>query len=96
MYDLGAITYCNDTHWHGPIVQQRPRYLSRLEVGQQSASIETLTRLGKELNVELGELFDFGHHGTTTELRQIVRKLIQECDEQELRLAVRMLRAIVH
>ena len=77
-------------------IEISPRYLSRLEVGQQSASLETLERVAEALQVEIGELFDFGHHDTPKELRQTLRKLMQECDEQELRLAVKIFRAILH
>lgn len=76
-------------------VEISTRYLSRLEVGQQSASIDTLVRLAEALNVELGELFDFGHHGTVTELRQMLRKQIQESNEEQLRLAVKLFRAVL-
>jgi transcriptional regulator with XRE-family HTH domain len=71
-----------------------PRYLSRLEVGQQSSSIETLARLARALEVELWELFDFGHAGTVKELQEALRKLMRELDEEKLRLAVKVVRAV--
>lgn len=73
-----------------------PRYLSRLEVGQQIPSIETLTGLAEALDVQLWELFTFGHDGTVKELREAMRKLILEGDEQQLRLAVKVFRAVLH
>lgn len=72
-----------------------PRFLSRLEVGQQSPSIETLARLAEALGVELWELCDFGHEGTVKELQETLRKLIHESDERKLRLAVKVFRAVV-
>jgi transcriptional regulator with XRE-family HTH domain len=72
-----------------------PKYLSRLEVGQQSPSIETLARLAEALGVELWELCDFGHEGTVKELQETLRKLIHESDERKLRLAVKVFRAVV-
>jgi|SRR5579884_661097 transcriptional regulator with XRE-family HTH domain len=72
-----------------------PRYLSRLEVGQQSPSIEMLTRLARALNVEMWELFDFGHVGTMKELQETLSKLIRELDEEKLRLVVKVIRAFV-
>lgn len=72
-----------------------PKYLSRLEVGQQSPSVETLARLADALDVELWELCDFGHEATVKELQETLRKLIQESDERKLRLAVKVFRAVV-
>ncbi len=72
-----------------------PRYLSRLEVGHQSPSIETVAKLAEALEVELWELFDFGHHGTVKEVRESFRTLIQETDERKLRLAVKVLKALL-
>ena len=72
-----------------------PRYLSRLEVGEQSPSIDTLGRLATALDVELWELFDFGHEGTQKELQNTMRKLVRESDEGKLRLAVKVFRAVV-
>lgn len=73
-----------------------PRYLSRLEVGQQIPSIETLAGLAEALEVQLWELFAFGPDGTLKQLRVTMRKLLQEEDEQRLRLAVKVLRAVLH
>lgn len=75
--------------------QISPRYLSRLEVGQQTPSLETLGRLADELGLELWELFDFGHHGRPKELRGLVHKMLRESDEAKLRLAVKVFRAIL-
>ena len=71
------------------------RYLSRLEVGDQSPAIETLARLAEVLDVELWELFDSGHTGTSKALRTSFRKLVREPDDQKLRLAVKVLRAVL-
>jgi transcriptional regulator with XRE-family HTH domain len=72
-----------------------PKYLSRLEVGQQSPSIETLASLAEALDVELWEICDFGHEGTQKELQEMLRKIIQESDERKLRLAVKVFRAVM-
>lgn len=76
-------------------VEISPQYLSRLEVGLQSASIETLANLAKALNVDLSELCDSAHQGTVRELHHTLRNLIREADEQKLRLVVKVVRAMV-
>lgn len=72
-----------------------PRYLSRLEVGQQSPSIETLIKLATVLEVELQELFDFGHLGTAKELRGRLRRLISQLDDRSLRRVLRLCKAVL-
>jgi len=71
-----------------------PKYLSRLEVGQQNPSIETLAKLTEALDVELWELCDVGHEETQKELQETLRKIIHEADEKKLRLAVKVFRAV--
>lgn len=72
------------------------RYLSRLEVGQQSASIETLARIAHALEVELRDLFEFGHQATSQEIRANLRKMIQETDEERLRMIFKVWQAIFY
>jgi transcriptional regulator with XRE-family HTH domain len=75
-------------------VDLTPQYLSRLEGGHQSPSVETVARLAEALDLELCELFDFGHQGTVKEIRERLRKLIQESREEELRLGLKLLHAL--
>lgn len=70
-----------------------PRYLSRVEVGQQNPSIQTVAQLATALDIELSELFNFGHLGTEKELRQSLRRLTQERDVAKLRLALKVFSA---
>jgi transcriptional regulator with XRE-family HTH domain len=80
---------------HAEQVAISPQYLSRLEVGLQSPSIETLAKLAKALNVDLSELCDSSHQGTVKDLHNTLRSLIREADEQKLRLVVKVVRAMV-
>ena len=75
-------------------VDLSPQYLSRLEAGHQSPSLETVARLADVLDLELGDLFDLGHQGTIKEVRERLRTLIQESDEQKLRLVLKLLHAL--
>jgi len=76
-------------------VEISPQYLSRLEVGLQSPSIETLAKLAQALDVDFSELCDAGHQGTLKDLHHTLRTLISEADEQKLRLVVKVVRAMV-
>lgn len=75
-------------------VDLTPQYLSRLEAGHQSPSIETVARLAEALDLELFEVFDFGHQGTVKEVRERLRKVLQESSEERLRLGLKLLHAL--
>ena len=77
------------------LVEISPRYLSRLEVGQQSASLETLARVAEVLDIELCEFFDFGHHAAPQVVRRTLQKLVREADDEKLRLALKVFRAVL-
>lgn len=71
-----------------------PQYLSRLESGQQSPSLEAVARLAEALELEVWELFDFEHEGTIKDVRARLRRLIHEADEPQARLALRLFQAL--
>jgi len=76
-------------------IEMSPQYLSRIEGGHQSPSVEMLAKLADTLEVELWEFFDFGQPGTVKELRETIRKVAQGADEEQLRLALKVFRAVV-
>jgi len=53
-----------------------------------------LIKLADTLKVEMWEVFDFGHEVGIKELREAMGKLLKEADEEKLRLAVKILRAV--
>lgn len=76
-------------------IDMSPQYLSRIEGGHQSPSVDTLAKLAESLEVEVWELFDFGQPETVKDLREAVRKVTQGTDEGQLRLALKVFRAVV-
>lgn len=72
-----------------------PNHLSSIERGRENPTFDTLVKLSDALNVELWELFDFGHEVGPKELREMMNKFVKEMDDEKLRLAVKILRAIV-
>lgn len=72
------------------------KYMSRIEMGQHFPSFVILTKLAKALNVEMKDFFEFTHEvQNTKELKEIICKLLKETDEEQLKLAVKVLRALV-
>jgi len=71
------------------------KHLSRLEVGGGFPSLDTLERLGEVLGVELREFFEFVHQNDPKELKSALTSLTRQLTEDQVRIAVRVLRAIV-
>lgn len=69
-------------------------YLSSIERGKENPTFDMLVKLSGALVVEMWELFDFGHEKSPKELREAMGKLTKEFDEEKLRLAVRVMRAM--
>jgi transcriptional regulator with XRE-family HTH domain len=76
-------------------IEMSPQYLSRIEGGHQCPSVEMLAKLADTLEVEVREFFDFGQPGSIKELRETVRKVTQGANEEQLRLALKVFRAVV-
>lgn len=71
-----------------------PNYLSRIECGKENPTLDMLMKLANALNIEMWEMFDFVHGVNIKELREVLNRLLKETDEEKLRLAVKILRAV--
>jgi transcriptional regulator with XRE-family HTH domain len=61
------------------IVDVDPQYISRIETGKSSPSLDTLEKIAKALDVEVKELFNFSHIKDKNKLiDEIVQKLKNE------------------
>lgn len=71
-----------------------PNYLSRMERGTENPTLDMLIKLTSALDVEMWEMFDFGHVTSHKELKESIQSLIKTTDEPALRLALKVIRAI--
>lgn len=72
------------------------KHLSRIEVGGSYPSLDRLSKLAKALNVEMKDFFEFAHEsGNSSELREVLNSLMKEATEEQLKIAVKVLRAIM-
>lgn len=72
------------------------KHLSRIEVGRSFPSLDTLARLAKALNVEIKDIFEFAHEAKSLiELKETLSSLMEEATEDKLKVAVKVLRAIM-
>ncbi|MBI4822938.1 MAG: helix-turn-helix transcriptional regulator [Nitrospirae bacterium] len=72
-----------------------PNYLSRIECGKENPTLDMLIKLASAIQVEMWEIFDFGHIAHHKELRKTIQNLARTTDEQKLRLALKVIRAVV-
>jgi transcriptional regulator with XRE-family HTH domain len=73
-----------------------PKYMSRIEMGLHFPSFDIITKLANALQVEIKDFFEFAHEAKNTkELKEIISNLLKEVDDERLRLAVKVLRALV-
>ncbi len=71
-------------------------YLSNIERGKENPTLNLLIKISTSLNVEMWELFDFKHEASSKALREMLKKFANEIDDEEkLKTAVRVVRAII-
>lgn len=72
-----------------------PRYISRIELGRCSPSLETLENIARALNVEMRELFDYRHQNEKVDWQAEVEGLLNSAsDDHQRRLILRIVRAV--
>ncbi len=76
------------------LAETSSNYLSRMERGTENPTLEMLIKISRALKVDMRELFDFGHEEGLRELKESLARLVMEADEERIRLAVKILRAV--
>ncbi|MBI4685621.1 MAG: helix-turn-helix transcriptional regulator [Nitrospirae bacterium] len=71
-----------------------PNYLSRMERGTENPTLDMLIKLSNALEVEMWEMFDFGHVANQKELKDAIQAFSKFADEPALRLALKIIRAV--
>jgi len=71
------------------------RHLSRLEVGRNFPSLDSLERIAVALNVALVEFFQFPGDETPAALRAYLTRFAKRANETQLRLAVKAIKLVV-
>lgn len=71
------------------------KYLGNIERGRENPTIGILEKLAKTLSVKLHQILDFEHEtqGKTT-LKKGIVQVLNQCNEKELRIILRLVRSI--
>lgn len=77
-------------------VKISPKYMSRIEMGHQFPSTEILSKLADVLDIEIRDFFEYEHTvGNVRDLKKTLATIIDEADEEKLRLLVKVARAVM-
>lgn len=72
-----------------------PRYISRMEVGANAPSLETMESIARALEVEIKELFEFAHLQAGGIKAEEIEKLLEGANEEKKRTIMKIIRAVV-
>ncbi|GFO58754.1 hypothetical protein GMST_10790 [Geomonas silvestris] len=70
------------------------KYISRIEVGRRSPSLETLEKIADSLDVEMKELFDFSHHSPEVASPRGIERALEGATKEELTLIFKLIEAV--
>jgi transcriptional regulator with XRE-family HTH domain len=68
-----------------------PKYLSSIERGKENPTLNTLINLSRALRVDLGDIFAFVQMEDPARRKSEVLSLINQANDEQLRLASRIL-----
>jgi transcriptional regulator with XRE-family HTH domain len=71
-----------------------PKYLSSIERGKENPTLDTFIKLAESLDVEISELFNYTGEKSPKELKLFISNLMKSQDEEKLKLAAKMMKAI--
>lgn len=71
------------------------KHLSRIEVGRSYPSLKTLEGIAMALRVEMKDLFDYLHQSSSRDITESITALLNDADDEKLRLALKILKAMV-
>ena len=73
-----------------------PKYLSSIERGNENPTLNTLIKLSESLEVDLSEIFSFIQIEDPGERKSMITSLLDEADNEQLKVAFRVLSAVLH
>ncbi len=73
-----------------------PKYLSSIERGCENPTLNTLIKLSESLGVDLGQILSFTQIEEPGERKSMVASLLDQADTEQLKLAYKVLSAILN
>jgi len=72
-----------------------PKYLSSIERGKENPTLDTLIKLSESLGVNIEDIFRFIQIEDSGKRKSLVTSLVNKADADQLRLAYKILSAII-
>ena len=73
-----------------------PKYLSSIERGNENPTLNTLIKLSESLEVDLNQIFSFIQIEDPGERKSMITTLLDQADNEQLKLAFKVLSAILY
>ena len=73
-----------------------PKYLSSIERGNENPTLNTLIKLSESLEVDSGEIFSHIQIEDPGERKFMITSLLDQADDEQLKLIFKVLSAILH
>ena len=73
-----------------------PKHLSKIEVGNSYPSLYNLEKITKALEVKMQDLFKFEHHKSRKEQIKEITKMLNEANDDSVKLTYKILSEIIH
>jgi len=71
------------------------KYLSNIERGKENPTLNILINLAESLDVELADIFNFVQLEHPAKRKSLINSLLKEADNNQLKLSVKILSAII-
>ncbi len=72
-----------------------PKYISFIECGRSSPSLEAMGNIANALGVEIKDLFEYAHLQADGVRAEEIEKLLEGADEEKKRTIMKIIRAVV-
>jgi transcriptional regulator with XRE-family HTH domain len=69
-------------------------YLSRVEMGKENPTVDTLLKLARVYKVELWELLNYGHELKRREIESKICSVAKDAKDEELRLILKFINTL--
>src|SRR5271157_3330692 len=70
-------------------------YLSRIELGKENPTVDTLLKLARLYEVELWELVDYGHEVNRKTMESRICNIIKSAKDEELSLILKFINTLM-
>jgi len=72
-----------------------PKYLSSIERGKENPTLDTLIKLAESLEVDLSDIFALVQIEDPRKRKAILESLLKKADDEQLKIAARVLKVII-